>query len=153
MDARSTVIAGVVTVLVFGVVIGCVLLVAGRGRDRFDTGRADDLAAAIRQQGLTVCAESTAPARRNGTAVSTQEIRVAAAGDCADAVTIQLDAYRDAAHRDAAARNAEGKSRPRTVSTVFTWHQFTVYLQADDASGDSDVRDRVADALDAVGAR
>ena len=44
------------------------------------------------------------------------------------------------------------QERQRNFGVVYTWHQFTVYLQADDASTSTAVRDRVVAALDAVGA-
>ena len=79
-------------------------------------------------------------------------LTVSRPGDCGDAIDVQIDAYKDAAHRDAAARNAEMQERQRNYGVVYTWHQFTVYLQADDASTSMAVRDRVVAALDAVGA-
>lgn len=85
--------------------------------------------------------------------MSEQQIVVAVqASSCGDGLTLQLDAYNDAAHRDAAARAVEGNLRPRTFGTVYTWRQFTIYMQADDASADTGTRDLVVAALDSIGA-
>jgi hypothetical protein len=136
------------------VVIAAAVLVGGRGRDGFDRGSVDDLLTAFSTGGLAICS-STGPqkARDDGGPLSTEQVLVALPGGCGDPVTVQVDAYSDAAHRDAAARAVEGSTVPRTFGTVFTWHQFTIYLQADDASADSAVVDRIVSAADSVGAR
>ncbi len=144
----------IVLVLVLGVVVVVAIIVAGRGRDGFDTGSTSDITSALQDHGLTVCATRRATAHHDsGGARSTEEIDVALPGGCADAVPVQLDAYADASHRDAAARNAEVHLRPRTFGTVYTWNQYTVYLQGDAASADPAVRDRIVDALESVGAQ
>ena len=79
-------------------------------------------------------------------------LHVSRPATAATPIDLQIDAYRDAAHRDAAARDAEMQERQRNYGVVYTWHQFTLYLQADDASRSTAVRDRVVAALDAVGA-
>jgi hypothetical protein len=143
---------GTITVaLIIVAVIGVVL--AGTGRDGFNRGSIAELTAALRAQGLVICG-ATAPDSGHGSggSLSTQVLHVSLPGDCDNAIDVQIDTYQDAAHRDAAARNAEMQERQRNYGVVYTWHQFTVYLQADDASASTAVRDRVVAALDAVGA-
>jgi hypothetical protein len=153
----SPVIALAVLIVAFAAVVACVVIVAGQGRDDFNDsggGSADALAAAFRAHGLTIC-ESGEPdsGRGSGGAISTQQLRTAVPNACADdSIVVQLDRYAKVGDRDAAARSAELHSRPRAFGTVYTWHRYTVYLQADDASGQTATRDRVIDALDSVGA-
>jgi hypothetical protein len=133
------------------VVIGVVL--AGVGRDGFSKGSVTQLKAALQSKGLVIC--STIPpdsGNGKGGSLSTQVLHVSRPGNCDNAIDLTIDAYKDAAHRDAAARNAEMQERQRNYGVVYTWHQFTVYLQADDASTDAATRDRVVAALEAVGA-
>jgi hypothetical protein len=150
----SSVAALVVLVAAFGVVIACVLITAGHGRDDFDRVSVSTLTDSLRGHGLTVCSQTTPDTGHgSGGSISTQQIEVSMPGGCGDPAVLQLDAYKDASHRDAAARNAEVHARPRAFGTVYTWHRYTVYLQADDASRDASSRDRIVDALDAVGAQ
>ena len=148
------------TVLVFGtialalaIVAVIAALLAGVGRDGFNKGSVSDLEKALRSKGLEICS-TIAPSSGDGKGASltTQVLHVSRPGDCGNAIDIQVDSYRDAAHRDAAARYAEMQERQRNYGVVYTWHQFTVYLQADDASTSTAVRDRVVSALASVGA-
>ena len=79
-------------------------------------------------------------------------LSVALPGECGNAIDLQINAYRNENDRDAAARNAQLQEKQRNYGVVYTWHRYTLYLQADDASGSTAVRDRVVDALDSVGA-
>jgi hypothetical protein len=149
---RAAWIAAVVTVSAIAVVLVVTIVTAGRDRDDFDTTSTAQLVQAVKSQGLTVCGSRQSSGAHANDAVTTQVLQLAMPGDCADAIDLQIDAYRSRSARDAAARSAEGVDRGRTAGTVWTWHQYTVYLQGDDASGPTGVRDRVVDALSAVGA-
>ena len=146
--------------LVFGTIAAALaivaviaVLVAAVGRDHFTKGSVAQLETALRAKGLQICSAGAPDSGHGkGGSLSTQVLRVSTPGDCGDAIDVQVDAYKDAAHRDAAARNAEMQERQRNYGVVYTWHQFTVYLQADDASTRVAVRDRVVAALAAVGA-
>jgi hypothetical protein len=150
--ARPWLVFGTIAVAM-AIVAGIAVLLAGVGRDRFTKGSVAQLETALRAKGLEICSAGAPDSGHSkGGSLSTQVLTVSRPGDCGSAVDIQLDAYKDAAHRDAAARNAEMQERQRNYGVVYTWHQFTVYLQADDASTSVAVRDRFVAALDAVGA-
>jgi hypothetical protein len=149
------VLAAVAVVFAFVVVIVIAALFAGQGRDDFKSGSVDQLTKALRAQGLTLCptAGGTDSGDPKGGSVSTQVLNVALPGGCDDnPVAVQVDAYRNKSDRDAAARQGEMQEKQRNYGVVYTWDHFTVYLQADDAGASTDVRDRVIDALDSVGA-
>jgi hypothetical protein len=149
----GAVLALVALVVAFGVVLALAVGLAGTGRDHFSPAASPaTLTAAFRDHGLVVCSTSDPHGAHDSGSVSAQQLALAAMSACTDTVVIQLDAYNDAARRDAAARAVEGNLRPRTFGTVYTWHQYTVYLQADDASRDTTTRDRIVAALDSVGA-
>jgi hypothetical protein len=150
--ARPWLVFGTIAVAL-AIVAGIAVLLAGVGRDPFTKGSVTQLETALRAQGLQICsAGAPDPDNGKGGSLSTQVLKVSRPGDCGDAVDVQIDAYKSAADRDAAARNAEMQERQRNFGVVYTWHQFTVYLQADDASTSVAVRDRFVAALDAVGA-
>jgi hypothetical protein len=147
------------TLLVYGtiavalaIVAVIVVLLAGVGRDGFSKGSVAELTAAMRAKGLQICSMDTPSGNGKGGSLTTQLIRVSTPGDCGDAIDVTIDTYKNATDRDASARNAEMQERQRNYGVVYTWHQFTVYLQADDASTKTAIRDRVVSALDAVGA-
>ncbi len=147
------------TLLVYGtiavalaIVAVIAVLLAGVGRDGFNKGSVSELTAAMRAKGLEICSTDTPSGNGKGGSLTTQLIRVSTPGDCGDAIDVTIDTYKNARDRDAAARNAEMQERQRNYGVVYTWHQFTVYLQADDASTKPAIRDRVVSALDAVGA-
>jgi hypothetical protein len=150
--ARPLVVYGTIA-LTFAIVAVIVVLLAGVGRDSFSKGSVSQLEAALRSKGVAICS-TTAPDNGHGQggSLSTQVLHVSRPGDCGNAIDLQIDTWKDAAHRDAAARNAEMQERQRNYGVVYTWHQFTIYLQADDASTSVGVRDRVVSALDSVGA-
>lgn len=129
-----------------------VVLLAGAGRDGFGKGSVSELTAAMRNKGLEICSTIAPAGNGKGGSLTTQVVHVSTPGDCGDAIDVTIDTYKNAADRDAAARNAEAQERQRNYGVVYTWHQFTVYLQADDASTKTAIRDRVVAALDAVGA-
>jgi hypothetical protein len=139
-----------VLLVAFAAVTVIAVVVAGHERDDFDSASVTTLTDAFRSKGLTVCETSTAKAVGVG-AISSELIAVAA-GNCDDSVAVQVDGFDNRHNRDAAARNAELHARPRVFGTVYTWHRYTVYLQADDASADSSLVDQVVQALDSVGA-
>jgi hypothetical protein len=149
----GTIASIAIAVFALAVVLVVPIVTVGRDRDRFDTATPTQLATALRGQDLTVCGTQQSTGSFSNDAVSTEVLSVALDGQCDDALDLQANAYRDAAQRDAAARSAEGVDRGRSAGTVWTWHQYVLYLQADEASGDPAVRDRIVDALDAVGAR
>ena len=150
--ARPWLVFGTIAVAL-AIVAGIAVLLAGVGRDPFTKGSVTQLETTLRAQGLQICsAGAPDPDNGKGGSLSTQVLKVSRPGDCGDAVDVQIDAYKSAADRDAAARNAEMQERQRNFGVVYTWHQFTVYLQADDASTSVAVRDRFVAALDAVGA-
>jgi hypothetical protein len=150
--ARPWLVFGTIAVAL-AIVAGIAVLLAGVGRDPFTKGSVTQLETALRAQGLQICsAGAPDPDNGKGGSLSTQVLKVSRPGDCGDAVDVQIDAYKSAADRDAAARNAEMQERQRNFGVVYTWRQFTVYLQADDASTSTAVRDRFVAALDAVGA-
>jgi hypothetical protein len=145
--------------LVFGtiavalaIVAVIVVVLAGVGRDSFSKGSVSELTAAMRSKGLQICGTSAPSGNGKGGSLTTQALQVSTPGDCGDAIDVSIDTYKNAALRDAAARNAEAQERQRNYGVVYTWHQFTVYLQADDASSATGIRDRVVAALHAVGA-
>ena len=147
------------TLLVFGtiaaalaIVAGIAVLLAGVGRDGFTKGSVSQLSAAMRASGLQICSTIAPAGNGKGGSLTTQVLHVSTPGDCGDAIDVTIDTYKNAAARDAGARNAEAQERQRNYGVVYTWHQFTVYLQADDASTRTAIRDRVVAALDAVGA-
>jgi hypothetical protein len=146
--------------LVFGTIAAALaivaviaVLLAGVGRDAFSKGSVAELTSAMRAKGLQICS-TIAPDTDNGKggSLSTQVLHVSTPGDCGDAIDVTIDAYKNAADRNAAARNAEMQERQRNYGVVYTWHQYTVYLQADDASSAPPIRDKVVAALAAVGA-
>jgi hypothetical protein len=146
--------AVVVLVLAGAILVTIAVLVGGRGRDDFGPGSIRDLSAAITGNGLVVCSTKTASDNHGAAGlVSSTVLSISRPGDCDDSADLQVDAYKDSSHRDAAARNAEGFSRPRVFGTVYTWQHYTLYLQGDDASVDSALRDRIVDSLESVGAR
>ena len=154
LSSGPAVLAAVVTVIALATVVVLAALIAGRGRDDFKGGSVAELEAALRAKNVAICSASAPDSGTGeGGSVSTQVLRVALPGNCGDAIDLRVDAYADQAHRDAAARNAEAQERQRNFGVVYTWHGYTLYLQADDASGDATLRDRVVDALDSVGAR
>jgi hypothetical protein len=147
------------TLVVFGTIAGALaivaliaVLLAGAGRDGFNKGSVSQLTAAMRAKGLEICGSIAPSGNGKGGSLTTQAVQVSTPGDCGDAIDVTIDTYKNAADRDAAARNAEAQERQRNYGVVYTWHQFTVYLQADDASTKTAIRDRVVAALDAVGA-
>jgi len=150
----SALVALAALILAFAAVLAAAVTVTGRGRDDFGGGSVDQLSRAFEQQGLTTCSgASTSEGPSEDGATSTREVQLGAQGDCSSTITVQIDAYDDAAARDTAARAVEVRQRPRVFGTVFTWRQFTIYLQADEASRDPTVRDAIVDALESVGAR
>jgi hypothetical protein len=141
-------------VLAFAIVVTLVIVFASRGRDAFDRGGSvSELTKALHGKGLAVCSTSGPDKGREGGPTSTQVLHVGLPSGCADSIDLQVDAFKDAAHRDAAARSAEAVDRQRHYGVVYTWHRYTLYLQSDDASTNADLRDKVIDALDSVGAR
>jgi len=152
-QVRATIWTVVTLVVAFAVIVTLVVVVARRGRDDFGEGRIDDLTSAIEARGLVVCSATSSPGNGNSGSISSEQINVARPDGCGDAITVQVDGYSDADARDAAARNAEAATRPRRYGTVFTWKQYTIYLQGDDASGDAGIRDDLVAAIDSVGAR
>jgi hypothetical protein len=143
-----------VFVLALAIVVSIVVVFASRGRDAFDRGGSvSELTKALHGKGLVVCSTSGPDQGREGGPTSTEVLHVALPSGCSDAIDLQVDAFKDAAHRDAAARNAEAVDRQRHYGVVYTWHRYTLYLQSDDASTGTDLRDRLIDALDSVGAR
>ena len=151
---RQAVMAAIAVGMAFVAVVVLVALFAGVGLDNFNAGSVDQLKKALRGHGLEVC--STTNSRdtgyAKGGATATAVLSVALPDDCSNAIHVQVDTYRNASDRDGAALNAEGQEKQRNYGVVYTWHRFTVYLQADDASGSTDVRNRVVDALESVGA-
>lgn len=151
---RGGAIASVAIIAVaLAVVLVLVIVTAGRTRDDFDTATTGQLVTALQAEGLTVCNTQSSTGDRSHEAITTDVLRLALDGDCADGIELQADAYRTQDQRDAAARYAEGVDRRRTAGTVWTWHQYTLYLQGDEASGPTGLRDRIVDALEAAGAR
>jgi hypothetical protein len=152
LRARVATTAVLVAALVLVVVLA--VIVAGHGRDDFKSGSVAELNTALTKQGLAVCS-SGAPdsGSGDGGSISRQVLEVALRGKCGDAIDLRVDAYEDASHRDSAARAAEIQERGHHAGVVYTWHKYTVYLQGDDASTATAVRDRVVDALDSVGAK
>jgi hypothetical protein len=154
--ARTLLVFGTIVVAI-AIVAVIVVLVAGLGRDDFHKGSVTELESALRAKGVSICS-TTAPDSGSGSghgqggALSTQVLHVSNPGDCGNAIDIQIDTWKDAAHRDAAARNAEMQERQRNFGVVYTWHQFTIYLQADDASTSTGLRDHIVAALAKVGA-
>ena len=153
-NTRQAVMAAIAIGLAFIAVVVAVGLFAGVGRDSFSAGSVAQLKNALRAHGLDVCettvSDDTGYAK--GGAISTQVLSVALPNDCSNSIDVQVDTYRNASDRDGAAMNAEAQEKQRNYGVVYTWHHFTVYLQADDASGSTDVRNRVVDALESVGA-
>jgi hypothetical protein len=150
--ARPFLVFGTIALALAIVAIIAVLLAAA-GRDHFSKGSVGQLEKAMRAKELEICSAGAPDSGHGkGSSLSTQVLRVGNPGDCGNAIDVQLDAYQDAAHRDAAARNAEMQERQRNFGVVYTWHQYTIYLQADDASTSVGLRDRLVSALDAVGA-
>jgi hypothetical protein len=140
-------------VLALAIVVGLVVIVGSRGRDQFGGGSVSELTKALHDKGVVVCSSTGPDTGREGGPTSTQVLHVALRSSCTDPIDLQIDAFKDAAHRDAAARNAEAVDRQRNFGVVFTWHRYTLYLQSDDASTSTALRDRVINALDSVGAR
>ncbi len=151
--ARPLLVFGTIAIAL-AIVAGIAVLLAGVGRDGFSKGSVSQLESALSAKNVEICG-TIAPdsGHERGGSLSTQVLHVSRPGDCGNAVDIQIDAYRDAAHRDAAARNAEMQERQRNYGVVYTWHQFTIYLQADDASTNTVLRDHIVAALHAVGAK
>ncbi len=149
------VLAAGALVVALTLVVTLAVVVGGRSRDAFDRGSVAELTNAFKAQGLAVCASSVPDTGTgDGGSTSRQVLSIALPAGCRDdRIDVRVDAYADQAHRDAAARNAEAQDRAHHFGVVYTWHQYTVYLQSDDASGDPAVRNRIVDALDAVGAR
>jgi hypothetical protein len=145
--------AAAIFVVSLVVVVVIAVLFASRNRASFGGGTVTQVEKALRAEGLAVCTTSGPDSGQKGGAISTQVLRLALPSGCADPIDLQIDAYKDAAHRDAAARSAEGQDRQRHFGVVYTWHQYTLYLQSDDASTSTPVRDRVINALDSVGAQ
>ena len=147
-------IAAVVVGLAFVAVVVMVAVFAGVGRDSFNAGSVDQLKKALQAHGLAVCSTTTSKdiGYAKGGAIATEVLSVALADDCSNAIDVQVDTYKNASDRDGAALNAEEQEKQRNYGVVYTWHHFTVYLQADDASGSTDIRNRVVDALESVGA-
>jgi hypothetical protein len=144
----------------FAVLMGAVAAVvviaalfATRGRDDFSAAPVQQLTDSLHGKGISVCSSTGPDSGRKGQPISTQVLHLALPADCADPIDLQIDRFTDAAHRDAAARNAEAQDRQRHFGVVFTWHRYTLYLQSDDASTKTSLRDRVIDALDSAGAR
>ncbi len=151
---RGGAIASVAIIAVaLAVVLVLTIVTAGRARDDFDTATTGQLVTALRANDLTVCGTQRTTGNHSTEAVTTDVLTLAQGGDCGDGIELQADAYPTADQRDAAARYAEGVDRGRTAGTVWTWHQYTLYLQGDEASGPTGLRDRIVDALDAAGAR
>jgi hypothetical protein len=151
--ARVAVAAAAAVGAAFALVVAAAVLVGGSGRDEFGGGSVQQVQDALTGRGLVVCDGGFDDAGPDGGAVSTRELEVGADGDCGETLILQIDAYGDVGSRDAAARAAEGRHRPRTFGTVFTWRQYTLYLQADQAAGDAAIRDGIVEALEALGAR
>jgi hypothetical protein len=150
----SAITAAVVLVLVGAILVTTAVLVGGRGRDDFGPGSIRDLTAAIAGNGLVVCSDKPASDNHGAAGlVSSTVLAIGLSGDCDDFADLQVDEYKDSNHRDAAARNAEAVSRPRAFGTVYTWQHYTLYLQGDDASVDSGLRDRIVGSLESIGAR
>ncbi len=151
---RARVAAASVLVLALVVVVVLAVIVGGRGRDDFKGGSVAELSKALTDHGLAVCSTGAPDSGRGeGGSISRQVLEVALPGRCGDAIDVRVDAYEDASHRDAAARAAELQERGHHAGVVYTWHRYTVYLQGDDASTETALRDRVVDALDSVGAQ
>ncbi len=153
-SARPAVLAAITTALALAAVVVIAVLVGGQGRDDFKDGSVAELTKALEAKQVAVCSTSSPdPGTGEGGSISRQVLRLALPGKCGDAIDLRVDGYADQAHRDAAARNAEAQERQRNYGVVYTWHRYTLYLQADDASADSELRDRIVDALDSVGAQ
>jgi hypothetical protein len=153
MSRRATVLAAVIAVAALAVVVVIAVVFAGTGTDDFHRGTVADLRKALHAKGLTVCTSTgPAPTGEKSGATTVEVLSVALPGECGSAIDLQINAYRNQGDRDAAARNAQLQEKQRNYGVVYTWHRYTLYLQADDASGSTAVRDRVVDALDSVGA-
>lgn len=153
MSRRTTALVALITVAALAVVVIIAVIFAGTGRDDFHQGSVADLRKALESKGLTICSTTgPAPSGEKDGATTIEVLSVALPGGCGDALDLQINAYRSQNDRDAAARDAEMQERQRNYGVVYTWHRYALYLQADDASGSTAVRDRVVDALDSVGA-
>jgi hypothetical protein len=156
MRHRSGVARFGIAAILIGAVTAVVViaaLFAARGRDDFTATPVTQLTDSLRNNGIALCSGTGPDSGRKGQPLSTRILHLALPADCADPIDLQIDEFGDAAHRDAAARNAEAQDRQRHFGVVYTWHRYTLYLQSDDASTNTTLRDRVVDALDAVGAR
>ncbi|MCW2529163.1 MAG: hypothetical protein JWM76_4023 [Pseudonocardiales bacterium] len=150
----GAIMAAVVLVITCAILVTIAVIAGGRGRDDFGPGSIRDLTVALTGHGLVVCSSRTAKDNHGAAGlVSSTVLGLAVPGDCDEAADLQVDAYKDSGHRDAAARNAEAVVRPRAFGMVYTWQRCTLYLQGDDASVDSGLRDRIVDSLDSIGAR
>ena len=145
------------TVWAVAAVLVCLLaalaVVQWAGRSGADGGRASfaDVERAVQDAGLEVCAEDTDPAGRAPGALESHSYELAvrcATGE--DRAGATVDRFGSTADRDAAARRFESLVRPRGSGVVWTLGSTTVFLQG---SGDRAVRDRLAAALRAAGAR
>jgi hypothetical protein len=146
---RTGALAG--TAVLLGALLAALAVVQWAGRDRavFGAGSFDAVERAVQTAGLRVCRVVDEPDGFAGTSVDGRAYEVAVS--CPDdTATVVVDRFASAADRDAAARQFEGRVRPRGSGSVRTLGDATVLLQG---TGDGDVRQRLAEALRAEGAR
>ncbi len=154
MSRRATVLSAVSAVVALAVVVVIAVVFAGTGRDDFHQGSVADLRKALEAKGLTICSTTgPEPSGEKDGSTTVEVLAVALPGGCGKPTNLQINAYSSRNDRDAAARDAESQEKQRNYGVVYTWHHYTLYLQADDASGGTAVRDRMADALESVGAQ
>jgi sugar phosphate isomerase/epimerase len=132
--------------------LGAVLAATGCGDDGESTGqRLDDVKPALRAAGLEIC-EGPESGRVSEDAERERAFVVAiACGDVDDEAVVELIAWSDDDARDAAARRFVVPTHPHTRNHGAVWElglvTVTVSGERDDA-----VVDRVADAMDDLGA-
>jgi hypothetical protein len=130
----------------------CALALAGCGRADFDEDvPLSRIEQALEAEGVAVCASEPTEARTPG---AVAETRLDVARDCADPeptdAVVVVTTFDDAGDRDAAAGRFEVAARPVGAGAVWTLGPHLVRVSGD---RDPETSDRIADALDGLGAR
>ena len=123
-------------------------LMACADRASFGGGSFAAIERAIRREGLHVCSTRTLVLANE--AIAGRAYRVALRCRSDDDVQLVADEFASKAARDAAASALEGQVRPRADGAVWTFGRFAISI---DGARDTEVEDRLVDALERLGAR
>jgi hypothetical protein len=140
---------GAVVLLIAAVVVIAVVI-AAQQRAHFGQGSLGDIEAALRTNGMKICATTDNPNGGANQSLHSRQYDVALSCPSSKDAQVIVNEFGSKEDRDAAMRNLEVLVKPRGSGVAYTYAQFTVFIQG--SSADT-VQNRIDRALRAMGAK